>query len=135
MTVPVVVVDDGELNRELHRFLFDPPSDPALLRGKTVAICCTNGVEEVEIEFHDGDEADQKLFDALWKRGLISFDTRDRYSDDVIAHPRGLSTQDRARQRRHERREQRQPQGRIGGDVGQVDMGHVPRVRVRPCAG
>ncbi|NJM30591.1 MAG: type 1 glutamine amidotransferase [Rhizobiales bacterium] len=40
---------DGELNRELKQFLFDPPSDPNLLRGKKVAICCTNGVEEVEI--------------------------------------------------------------------------------------
>lgn len=39
----------GELNRELHHFLFDPPSNPTLLRGKTIAICCTNGVEEVEI--------------------------------------------------------------------------------------
>jgi len=40
---------DGELNRELNSFLFDPPSDPTLLRGKRIAICCTNGVEEVEI--------------------------------------------------------------------------------------
>jgi len=40
---------DGELNRELNHFLFDPPSDPHLLEGKRVAICCTNGVEEVEI--------------------------------------------------------------------------------------
>src|SRR4026207_1826279 len=40
---------DGELNRELHHFLFDPPSNRALLKGKTIAICCTNGVEEVEI--------------------------------------------------------------------------------------
>src|SRR5690348_12788400 len=37
---------DGELNRELHHFLFDPASNPDLLRGKTIAICCTNGVEE-----------------------------------------------------------------------------------------
>jgi protease I len=40
---------DGELNRELNQFLFDPPSDPDLLRGKRIAIVCTNGVEEVEI--------------------------------------------------------------------------------------
>lgn len=40
---------DGELNRELASFLFDPPSDPALLAGRRIAICCTNGVEEVEI--------------------------------------------------------------------------------------
>ncbi|MFM2241490.1 MAG: hypothetical protein RLZ97_345, partial [Verrucomicrobiota bacterium] len=40
---------DGELNRELAAFLFDPPSDPALLAGRRIAICCTNGVEEVEI--------------------------------------------------------------------------------------
>ena len=40
---------DGELNRELNHFLFDPPSNPELLKGKKIAICCTNGVEEVEI--------------------------------------------------------------------------------------
>ena len=40
---------DGELNRELRHFLLDPPSNPSLLRGKTVAIGCTNGVEEGEI--------------------------------------------------------------------------------------
>jgi protease I len=40
---------DGELNRELNRFLFDPPSDPKLLAGKKIAILCTNGVEEVEL--------------------------------------------------------------------------------------
>jgi len=40
---------DGELNRELHHFLFDPPTNPALLKGRRIAICCTNGVEEVEI--------------------------------------------------------------------------------------
>ncbi len=40
---------DGELNRELNRFLFDPTDNPTLLKGKTIAICCTNGVEEVEI--------------------------------------------------------------------------------------
>jgi protease I len=40
---------DGELNRELNHFLFDPPSDPNLLAGKKIAILCTNGVEEIEI--------------------------------------------------------------------------------------
>lgn len=40
---------DGDLNRELHHFLFDPPSNPTMLAGRTIAICCTNGVEEVEI--------------------------------------------------------------------------------------
>ncbi len=40
---------DGELNRELNAFLFNPPGDTNLLKGKRVAICCTNGVEEVEI--------------------------------------------------------------------------------------
>ncbi len=39
----------GELNRELAQFLFDPPRDPKLLEGRRIAICCTNGVEEVEI--------------------------------------------------------------------------------------
>src|SRR4051812_29427393 len=40
---------EGELNRELNHFLFDPPTNPTLLKGKKIAICCTNGVEEVEI--------------------------------------------------------------------------------------
>src|SRR5688500_4848427 len=40
---------DGALNRDLHHYLFDPPSHPGRLKGKTIAICCTNGVEEVEI--------------------------------------------------------------------------------------
>jgi protease I len=40
---------EGELNRELNHFLFDPPSDPGLLKGRRIAILCTNGVEEVEI--------------------------------------------------------------------------------------
>ena len=31
-----------QLNRELNT-LFDPPSDPNLLKGKRIAICCTNG--------------------------------------------------------------------------------------------
>src|SRR5215213_2586015 len=40
---------DGELNRELSNFLFSPAANPTLLKGKKIAICCTNGVEEVEI--------------------------------------------------------------------------------------
>jgi protease I len=40
---------DGELNRELAEFLFTPSSNPELLKGKRIAICCSNGVEEVEI--------------------------------------------------------------------------------------
>jgi protease I len=40
---------DGDLNRELQAFLFDPPGNPELLKGKRIAICCANGVEEVEI--------------------------------------------------------------------------------------
>jgi protease I len=40
---------DGELNRELLAFLTEPPSDPQRLTGKRIAICCTNGVEEIEI--------------------------------------------------------------------------------------
>ena len=40
---------DGDLNRELHHFLFSAPTNPNLLKGKTIAICCSNGVEEVEI--------------------------------------------------------------------------------------
>ena len=49
ISTELLTTADGELNRELNDFLFDPPSDPALLRGKRIAICCTNGVEEVEI--------------------------------------------------------------------------------------
>lgn len=49
ISTELLVMADGELNRELHRFLFDPPSDPNLLKGKRIAICCSNGVEEVEI--------------------------------------------------------------------------------------
>ncbi|MEX1048897.1 MAG: type 1 glutamine amidotransferase domain-containing protein [Akkermansiaceae bacterium] len=49
ISTELLATADGELNRELHAFLFDPPSDPELLDGKRIAICCTNGVEEVEI--------------------------------------------------------------------------------------
>ena len=49
ISTELLATADGDLNRELNRFLFDPPSDPQLLTGKKVAICCTNGVEEVEI--------------------------------------------------------------------------------------
>jgi protease I len=44
-----LVTADGELNAELNRFMFDPPSNPTLLKGKRIAICCTNGVEEIEV--------------------------------------------------------------------------------------
>ena len=49
ISTELLTTADGELNRELNAFLFDPPSNPALLKGKRIAICCTNGVEEVEI--------------------------------------------------------------------------------------
>jgi protease I len=49
ISTELLVTADGELNRELNHFLFDPPSNSNLLNGKTIAICCTNGVEEVEI--------------------------------------------------------------------------------------
>lgn len=49
ISTELLATADGELNRELHDFLFDPPSNPRLLLGKKIAICCTNGVEEVEI--------------------------------------------------------------------------------------
>ncbi len=49
ISTELLVSADGELNRELHHFLFDPPSNPDLLKGKKIAICCSNGVEEVEI--------------------------------------------------------------------------------------
>ena len=49
ISTELLVTADGELNQELRAFLFDPPSNPTLLKGKRVAICCTNGVEEVEI--------------------------------------------------------------------------------------
>src|SRR6185369_15182416 len=49
ISTELLTTADGELNRELHDFLFAPPSRPELLKGKKIAICCTNGVEEVEI--------------------------------------------------------------------------------------
>src|SRR5438105_5626112 len=49
LSTQMLVTAEGELNQELNRFLFDPPSNPNLLKGKKIAICCTNGVEEVEI--------------------------------------------------------------------------------------
>ena len=49
ISTELLVTADGELNQELKAFLFDPPSNPTLLKGKRIAICCTNGVEEVEI--------------------------------------------------------------------------------------
>src|SRR5262249_39213729 len=49
ISTELLATADGELNRELNSFLFDPPSDANLLKGKRIAICCTNGVEEVEI--------------------------------------------------------------------------------------
>src|SRR6201995_2903237 len=49
ISTELLVTADGELNRELNAFLFDPPSNPSLLKGKNIAICCTNGVEEGEI--------------------------------------------------------------------------------------
>jgi protease I len=49
ISTELLTTADGELNRELSSFLFDPPTNPTLLQGKRIAICCTNGVEEVEI--------------------------------------------------------------------------------------
>jgi len=49
ISTELLVTAHGELNQELHHFLFDPPNNPTLLKGKKIAICCTNGVEEVEI--------------------------------------------------------------------------------------
>lgn len=49
ISTELLTTADGDLNRELNAFLFDPPSNPNLLKGKRIAICCANGVEEVEI--------------------------------------------------------------------------------------
>ena len=49
ISTELLTTADGELNRELNAYLFDPPSNPTLLKGKRIAICCANGVEEVEI--------------------------------------------------------------------------------------
>jgi protease I len=54
VTVPTLSTEllataDGELNRELHSFLFDPPENRQLLEGRKIAICCTNGVEQIEL--------------------------------------------------------------------------------------
>lgn len=53
------------------------------------------GVEEVEVEFHDGDKAAQQLWDALAKRGLVGLgaeDGFDAYFDRVL----GLNEHDQA---------------------------------------
>jgi len=44
-----LVTAAGELNSELNHFMFDPPGNPNLLKGRRIAICCTNGVEEIEV--------------------------------------------------------------------------------------
>jgi protease I len=49
ISTELLVTADGDLNRELKSFLLDPPTNPGLLKDKRIAICCTNGVEEVEI--------------------------------------------------------------------------------------
>ena len=71
ISTELLITADGELNRELNAFLCDPPSNPNLLKGKKIAICCTNGVEEVEIlgahrwlTEHGATRADDKLSEA-----------------------------------------------------------------------
>ena len=49
LSTALLATADGDLNRELNRFMFDPPENRNLLKGKRIAICCTNGVEEIEI--------------------------------------------------------------------------------------
>ena len=49
ISTELLTTADGELNRELSAFLFDPPAIPICSKGKRIAICCANGVEEVEI--------------------------------------------------------------------------------------
>ncbi len=49
ISTELLATADGDLNRELGRFLFEPAADARQLAGRRVAICCTNGVEEVEI--------------------------------------------------------------------------------------
>jgi protease I len=49
ISTELLTTADGDLNRELAAFLFDPPTNPNLLTGKRIAICCSNGVEEIEI--------------------------------------------------------------------------------------
>jgi protease I len=49
ISTELLTTADGELNRELNAYLFDPPSNTELLKSKRIAICCSNGVEEVEI--------------------------------------------------------------------------------------
>src|SRR5690349_25132032 len=38
ISTELLATADRELNRELNRFLFDPPTNPELLRGKKIAI-------------------------------------------------------------------------------------------------
>ncbi len=49
LSTQLLATADGDLNRELNAFLFAPSHNPTLLKGKSIAICCTNGVEEIEI--------------------------------------------------------------------------------------
>ena len=49
ISTELLISADGDLNRELRAFLLEPATNPTRLEGKTIAICCTNGVEEVEI--------------------------------------------------------------------------------------
>ena len=49
ISTELLISADGDLNRELRAFLLEPATNPTRLKGKTIAICCTNGVEEVEI--------------------------------------------------------------------------------------
>jgi protease I len=46
ISTELLVTADGGLNREFHKFLSGPPSNPDLLKGKKIAICCSNVVEE-----------------------------------------------------------------------------------------
>jgi protease I len=38
ISTELLTTADGELNRELNAFLFEPATDPGLLRGKRIAI-------------------------------------------------------------------------------------------------
>ena len=38
ISTELLVTADGELNRELNSFLFDPPSNPELLKGKRILV-------------------------------------------------------------------------------------------------
>ena len=51
ISTELLVSADGELNRELHHFLFDPPSNPDLLKGKKIDVSSVGRAGEQGIAY------------------------------------------------------------------------------------